>query len=172
MRSQAAACARKVREPQLKSCCEGWHAACKSLILNGMRAVWVRGLALLAALLLALPLAAISRNQYFCHMLERVTLGGCCCHARHAEEAEQVEAGHAEIKASDCCAPIESKSQPVAAPADLSSRTLDSALAYVEPTEWLLEAPVVHLAAFEPRQARAPPPTRLKLFLKHCSLLT
>ena len=137
-----------------------------------MRAVWIRGLALLAALLLALPLATISRSQYFCSMMERITLGGCCCHARHAEEAEQVEAGHAEIKASDCCAPVEGKSQPVATPADVSSSALGSLLAFVEPNKWLLEAPLVHLAPFEPRQARAPPPARLKLFLKHCSLLT
>src|SRR6187431_591789 len=137
-----------------------------------MRAVWIRGLALLAALLLALPLATISRSQYFCSMMERITLGGCCCHASHAEEAEQVEEGHAGIKASDCCAPVEAKSQPVAAPADVTSRTLGSMLAYLEPTEWLLEAPVVDLAPFEPPQARAPPPARLKLFLKHCSLLT
>ena len=131
-----------------------------------------RALALLAALLLALPLAAISRNQYFCQMLERITLGGCCCHASHAAEAEQVEAGHAEIKPSDCCAPVEGKSQAAAAPADVNSRTFGSVLAYVEPTQWLLEAPVGYLVPFEPRQARAPPPARLKLFLKHCSLLT
>ena len=137
-----------------------------------MRAVWVRALALLAALLLALPLATISRSQYFCSMMERISLGRCCCHAAQADGAEQVDEGQAEIKARDCCERVDDKSQPVAAPADVDSRTLGSLLAYVEPTEWLLEAPVVDLAPFEPPQARAPPPARLKLFLKHCSLLT
>src|SRR5690606_17774256 len=78
-----------------------------------------------------------------------------------------------ELKAQDCCERVQSKHQKAAASlSDTGPRTSVPVLAYVAPLDLSVEAPFVHLDPMEPRQARAPPPPPLKLFLKHCSLLT
>jgi len=136
-----------------------------------MRALWARPLALVTALLLALPLA-LGQTQYFCRMMERVMAHQCCCsHGSEVVEAPPSKAP--EIKAQDCCERVHSKHQKAAASlSDGNSRVFFPTLAYVESFDLALEAPLVHLSPIEPRQARAPPSPPLKLFLKHCSLLT
>lgn len=142
-------------------------------LLMVMRAFWTRTLALVAASMLTLPLAVLGQSQYFCRMMERVMQGPCCCHASDASEAVEAAPGAPEIKAQGCCERVQGKHQKAAASlSDGSARTFVPTLAYVEPLDLSIEAPFVHLAPIEPRQARAPPPPPLKLFLKHCSLLT
>lgn len=136
-----------------------------------MRAYWARVLAPLAALLLALPLALLGQSQYFCRMMERVSIERCCC--SHGSGVAEAPAKAPEIKAQGCCERVAGNHQKATASlSDGNSRVFVQALAYVESFELALEAPVAHLTPIEPRQARAPPPPTLKLFLKHCSFLT
>lgn len=138
-----------------------------------MRALWTRTLALVTASLLALPLAVLGQSQYFCRMMERVMLDRCCCDASGAGDVVEAPADAPEVKAQDCCERVHAKHQKAAASlSDGNARTFVPVLAYVEPLDLSIAAPFVHLAPIEPRQARAPPPPALKLFLKHCSLLT
>jgi len=136
-----------------------------------MRAFWARSLALLAALLLTLPLALMGQSQYLCHMMERVSFQRCCC--SHSSDVVEAPSKAPEIKAQGCCERVQGNYQKATASlSDGNSRVFVQALAYVEAFELSLEAPVAHLTPIEPRQARAPPPPALKLFLKHCSFLT
>ncbi|HEY6723836.1 MAG TPA: hypothetical protein VI197_07380 [Polyangiaceae bacterium] len=141
--------------------------------LNEMRAFWTRTLALVTASMLALPLAVLGQSQYFCRMMERVMLDRCCCQASDTSAAFEAPPDAPEIKGQDCCERVQGKHQKAAASlSDGGSRIQVPALAYIEPLDLSIEAPFVELASMEPRQARAPPPRPLKLFLKHCSLLT
>lgn len=123
--------------------------------------------------MLVLPLAVLGQSQYFCRMMERVMQGPCCCRSSDASESVDRATSSVEIKGQDCCERVQGKHQKAAASlSDAGARTFAPTLAYVEPLDLAIEAPFVHLDAVEPRQARAPPPRPLKLFLKHCSLLT
>lgn len=136
-----------------------------------MRTFWARALALLAALLLALPLTLMSQSGYLCRMMDRITRDRCCC--SHDSEVAQAPSTAPEIKAQDCCERVQGKYQK-ATPSlsDGNSRTFSPTVATVEAFHPALEAPVAHLTPIEPRQARAPPTPALKLFLRHCSFLT
>lgn len=141
--------------------------------LTKMRAFWTRTLALVTASMLALPLAVLGQRQFFCRMMERVMLDRCCCQASDASVVVEVPSNAPELKAQDCCERVQGKHQKAAASlSDTGPRTSVPVLAYVAPLDLSVEAPFVHLDPMEPRQARAPPPPPLKLFLKHCSLLT
>ncbi|HEU5074650.1 MAG TPA: hypothetical protein VFU02_10760 [Polyangiaceae bacterium] len=138
-----------------------------------MSAFWHRILALVTASLLVLPLAVLTQSQYFCRMMDRIMLDRCCCHTADAGVAFEAPSDAPEVKAPSCCERVQGKHQKAAASlTDGGARTFFPVLAYVEPLDLSIAAPFVHLAPIEPRQARAPPPPPLKLFLKHCSLLT
>lgn len=138
-----------------------------------MRALWTRTLALVTAALLALPLTVLGQTQYFCRMMARIMLDRCCCQVSDASAAFEAPPRAPEIKAQDCCERVQGKHQKAAASlSDGGSRVSSPALATVESLDLSVEAPFVHLTSIAPRQARAPPPQPLKLFLKHCSLLT
>lgn len=138
-----------------------------------MRRIRARLLALLALVLVALPLGAMGRNQYLCHAMGRV-MDECCCPAARAGQAPTQASGVAEVKARSCCELLERTSRDTApalrdgtlrVPAAELATAPSVVVVVLQPPPYVFEAEVV--------QARAPPPRAgPPLFLQNCSLLT
>lgn len=138
-----------------------------------MRRIRARLLALLALILVALPLGATGRNQYLCHAMGLV-MDECCCPVARAGEAAKQAAGVAQVKARSCCELLERSSR------DSTPALRDGGLRFPA-AEFAIASPVVLFVLppppylFEPEavQARAPPPRAgPPIFLQNCSLLT
>lgn len=141
--------------------------------VTGMRRVRARLLALLALILVALPLGATGRNQYLCHAMGRV-MDECCCPTARPGEVAKHASGVAEVKARSCCELLERSSRDsvpalregsLLVPAAELATTSHVVLVVLQPPPYLFEMEVV--------QARAPPPRAgPSIFLQNCSLLT
>lgn len=132
-----------------------------------------RLLALLALLLVALPLGVGARtSRYLCHAMDRV-MDECCCPKARAQGPQQPKP--AEVRAPDCCEVLRGQThQGTPALRADSSGVAGPELATLpsQPSMILLEPELEHVAAAM-LQARAPPPSRgPPLFLQNCSLLT
>lgn len=138
-----------------------------------MHRIRARLFALLALILVAMPLGATGRNQYLCHAMGLV-MDECCCPAARAREVVKQDSGVAEVKARGCCELLERTGRD-STPAlrDASMRVSAAELATAaEPVVVLLQPPPYVFEA-EAVQARAPPPRAgPQLFLQNCSLLT
>jgi hypothetical protein len=132
-----------------------------------------RLLALLALLLVALPLGVgAGASRYLCHAMDRV-MDECCCPKARANGTQQPKP--VEVKAPDCCEVLRGHAHqgPPAVRAD-SSGVAGPELATLpsQPLVILLEPELEHVVAAI-LQARAPPPSRgPPLFLQNCSFLT
>lgn len=138
-----------------------------------MRRFRARLLALLALLLVALPLGAMGPNQYLCHAMGRV-MDKCCCPAARADQTANHGPGVTKVKAPDCCQLLERSSHD-STPAlrEAAVRVHAPELATAAPVVVVVLEPELLLLAAEVVQARAPPPRPgPPLFLKNCSLLT
>lgn len=126
----------------------------------------LRWLALLAALLVASPSVVSARPHYFCHAMERV-LPACCC-----ETGERHDENGASARAADCCERLSaSKHAGLALQLDTVDRVGAPALLATVPA---VEFPARRASECTPPvpNAQGPPPQRVPLFLKNCSLLT
>jgi len=131
-----------------------------------MRPTVLRWLALLAALVVALPFIASAQPHYFCRAMDRVVSARCC------ENDEKHEVGAASARAADCCERISAARHGalalrIEAVNHISGPALLATLPRVElPARRATDCstPVPH--------AQGPPTERVPLFLKNCSLLT
>lgn len=138
-----------------------------------MRRFRARLLALLALVLVALPLGAMGQSQYLCRAMGRV-MDECCCKAARAGEAAKPASGVTEAKAPDCCQLLE-RSGRDSTPAlrEGTPRVPAAELATTVPVIIVVLEPAPYVFATEVVQARAPPPrARPPIFLENCSLLT
>lgn len=137
-----------------------------------MRRFRARLLALLALVLVALPLGAMGQSQYLCRAMGRV-MDECCCRAAPTAEVKHAS-GVTEVKAPDCCQLLE-RSGRDSTPAlrDGNPRVPPAELATTVPVVIVVLEPAPYLFAAEVVQARAPPPRAgPPIFLENCSLLT
>jgi hypothetical protein len=130
-----------------------------------------RLLALLAVLLVAVPLGAAESVRYFCHSMGRV-MAACCCPSAAAAKQTRPRCSP-EIRSRDCCERLQpdlTQAAPVVrdkassagyAPALLESQSLVVVGAALE----------ADTLVSEPLEARAPPPRGPPLFLANCSFL-
>jgi hypothetical protein len=144
----------------------------RRVTLNWAHAAYAQALAALLVLLVALPLGAVHRVQYFCKMMGRV-MDTCCCSKADAVQSVHRPAARPEIKAADCCEKLESAARH-GAPA-----VRDGALRVLSPGYATISASVAVVAQAQPSlllapsvHARAPPALGPPIFLKNCSLLT
>jgi hypothetical protein len=140
--------------------------------LSRMHAVRSRALALLALLLVALPVVAAGGDQYFCHGMGRVMADACCCSSGHARASATQTSRGPEIKARDCCERVEGgANDSVVAVREAAPSVFSPALAIVPASVALVPKREIR-ALGESAQARAPPRRGAPIFLKNCSLLT
>jgi hypothetical protein len=130
-----------------------------------MRPFWLRLLAVVAALALALPAFAWSSGRFLCQMTGRVG-AACCCAKAHAKSAEHVVPA---VQQKSCCERVD-VAAPVLAPALHEAQT-DGWVSLPAEVMALVVIELPRIAPVEqPRLARAPPQD-LALFLQNCALL-
>lgn len=127
-----------------------------------------RVLALLTALVAALPLGAFGESLLFCRPMNRV-MSSCCC--QHRPSAEEPKAPRFERGA--CCERIESGSHGVVSAVREGVLRFEASLAATLAPPFELETlPFVRAVTSSQAQARAPPRAGPPLYIQHCSLLT
>jgi hypothetical protein len=137
-----------------------------------MYAVRSRALALLALLLVALPVVAAGGDRYFCRAMGRLMADACCCSSGHTGASAKQASRGPEIKAQNCCERVEgSANGSVVAVREVIPSVFSPALAIVPGFVALVPKRELR-APGEPAQARAPPRRGAPIFLKNCSLLT
>ena len=136
-----------------------------------MRPFRARLLALLALLLVALPLGAGGSTRYLCRAMGRV-MDSCCC--PKAKAAHGAQAAVTTVKAPDCCSVLERAGhEGTPAVLDGAPRVPTPELALATSIDIVVLEPGLYLLALDVVQARGPPPRPgPPLFLKNCSLLT
>jgi hypothetical protein len=128
-----------------------------------------RLLALLATLVVALPVSGLGRELLFCRAMDRV-VGACCC--KHNASVERDAPRGPRAERSPCCVRFEGSDR--SAPSAVREGTISDhaqALSALAPAIELLPAPPNATLATSGVQARAPPHTGPPLFIEHCSLL-
>jgi len=127
-----------------------------------------RVVALLAALVAALPLSAFGQGLLFCRPMNRVMTTCCCQHRVTAAEPNAPT-----FERAPCCERIEPGSHGVISTVPAVASRLDASLAVaLAPPFELAAVPFVRTVTSLPASARAPPETGPPLFIRHCSLLT
>jgi len=127
-----------------------------------------RVVALLAALVAALPLSAFAEGLLFCRPMNRV-MTTCCCQHR----ATTADPNTPSFERAPCCERLESGSHGVISAVPEAAPRLDAPLAItLAPPFELAALPFVRTVANSQALARAPPRTGPPLFIQHCSLLT
>ena len=146
--------------------------AARRMNMLEMAVLHPRILAMVAVLLLALPVGALGRVQYFCHGMARVMDECCCPRASTVQSVRPIEC-NAKIRSRDCCERLEratsqaapalreNAGSPGSPPAVLGSRPLIVVVAQ-------REAPDSISTRLE---TSVPPPRGPPLFLANCSLL-
>jgi hypothetical protein len=147
--------------------------AARRMVPTRMPLVRRRWFALLALLLVALPLGAAGRDQYFCRMMGRL-MDSCCCVPPGADTSHVARSsGGPRLERQDCCERVEGLRASATALRDAAVRLPLSAFATLACARPLLpELPSMGSVQGEAVQARAPPPTGPPLYLKHCALLS
>ena len=137
-----------------------------------MHAVRSRALALLALLLVALPLGATGGSQYFCRTMGRL-MDHCCCQAARAADGVVAPECGTEIRSKDCCDRLDRAADDAVAAVREGVPRLDSpAVAALGSPVAVVADPAIRSLGTEPVKARAPPGPGAPIFLMNCSLLT
>lgn len=131
-----------------------------------------RLLALLALVLVAMPLGAVAREQYFCRVMGRVTTGCCCAQAAAKARVLARSDDGACIQRQDCCARIQESRGAAPALRDAALRMPVAVDAMATAVFFVPEPAPMGLLLADAVQARAPPPTGPPLYLKNCALLS
>ncbi|MEO7033787.1 MAG: hypothetical protein ABI548_07885 [Polyangiaceae bacterium] len=133
-----------------------------------MRAVRLRIIALLAAVLVLMSGAASARTQYVCHMTGRV-VGACCC----ASAASPLTATHltARLRAADCCQRIVTAGRAAVTATHAVWNSVAAAPLLAVLPAYVSVQPAARVIGLTPRSSRAPPRRGPPLFVAHCALL-
>src|SRR5689334_16927218 len=141
------------------------------MLRSRMLRLRTRLLALVTALLVALPLGAVVRDQVLCRMAGRV-MSSCCCARAGASHHEASDAQRVpEARKASCCERLSAHAASPSAVRDGADRFPSLLVATVPPSLELAAVLPQRLGGEGGARVRAPPPTGPPLFLKHCSFL-
>ncbi|MEI9938709.1 MAG: hypothetical protein WDO69_15935 [Pseudomonadota bacterium] len=136
-----------------------------------MRAVRVKLLALLTALLLLLPGVVSAHAQYYCQMAGHV-VAACCCKAEVSARPSSGSLAAPECRVADCCQRISSPSLAASAGAKQTLQHIATApLSFTVPPAFRVSARGESRRACA-ESTQAPLAIGPPLFVRHCALLS